>query len=62
MDQIELLGYFALEQNKKNNNHFYPALCYNPDCYILNIHCGDKLKYLGSLSSILCLLESNFFY
>lgn len=42
---------WRLEQNAKRNGNLYPTHGFGPLCHVLNIHRGDKMEYITSLSS-----------
>jgi len=42
---------WRLEQNTKRNGNLYPTHGFGPLCHLLNIHRGDKMDYVVSLSS-----------
>ena len=42
---------WRLEENAKRNGNLYPTHGFGPLCHILNIHRGDKMDYVVSLSS-----------
>lgn len=42
---------WRLEQNEKRNGNLYATHGFGPLCHVLNIHRGDKLDYIVSLSS-----------
>ncbi len=42
---------WRLEQNATRNGNLYPTHGFGPLCHILNIHRGDKMDYVVSLSS-----------
>ncbi len=42
---------WRLEQNAKRNGNLYPTHGFGPLCHILNIHRGDKMDYVVSLST-----------
>ena len=44
-------NYWRLTENTENNGNIYPTHGLGPICQILNIHRGDKMDYLVSLSS-----------
>jgi len=44
-------NYWRLTENTENNGNLYPTHGLGPVCQILNIHRGDKMDYLVSLSS-----------
>ena len=44
-------NYWRLEENTENNGNLYPTHGLGPVCQILNIHRGDKMDHLVSLSS-----------
>lgn len=44
-------GYWRLRYNEKHNGNPYPTHGLGPVCQILNIHRGDKMNYLVSMSS-----------
>jgi hypothetical protein len=43
--------YWRLKENAEGNGNLYPTHGLGPICQILNIHRGDKMEYLVSLSS-----------
>ncbi len=43
--------YWRLKENTENNGNLYPTHGLGPICQILNIHRGDKMDHLVSLSS-----------
>lgn len=43
--------YWRLKENTENNGNIYPTHGLGPVCQILNIHRGDKMDHLVSLSS-----------
>ncbi len=42
---------WRLEQNAENNGNLYPTHGLGPICHILNIHRGDRMDYLVSMST-----------
>jgi hypothetical protein len=52
---FDTTGYYwdmwRLKHNEKRNANLYPTHGFGPICHILNIHRGDKMDYLVSLSS-----------
>ena len=44
-------NYWRLKENTENNGNLYPTHGLGPVCQILNIHRGDKMDFLVSLSS-----------
>ncbi len=42
---------WRLEQNAKRNGNLYPTHGFGPLCHILNIHRGDRLEYVTSMST-----------
>jgi hypothetical protein len=44
-------NHWRLKENTENNGNLYPTHGLGPICQILNIHRGDKMDYLVSLSS-----------
>lgn len=42
---------WRLRHNEKRNANLYPTHGFGPICHILNIHRGDKMEYLVSMSS-----------
>lgn len=42
---------WRLKENEKRNGNLYPTHGFGPLCHILNIHRGDKMEYVTSLSS-----------
>ena len=52
---FDTTGYYwdmwRLRHNEKRNANLYPTHGFGPICHTLNIHRGDKMEYLVSLSS-----------
>ncbi len=52
---FDTTGYYwdmwRLKHNEKRNANLYPTHGFGPICHTLNIHRGDKMEYLVSLSS-----------
>jgi len=44
-------NYWRLTENEENNGNIYPTHGLGPICQILNIHRGDKMEHLVSMSS-----------
>ncbi len=42
---------WRLKENEQRNGNLYPTHGFGPLCHILNIHRGDKMEYVTSLSS-----------
>ncbi len=42
---------WRLEQNAKRNGNLYPTHGFGPLCHIMNIHRGDKLDFITSIST-----------
>ncbi len=42
---------WRLEQNAKRNGNLYPTHGFGPLCHILNIHRGDRMEYVTSMST-----------
>ena len=42
---------WRLEQNANNNGNLYPTHGLGPVCHVMNIHRGDKMDYLVSMST-----------
>ncbi len=42
---------WRLKENEKRNGNLYPTHGFGPICHIMNIHRGDRMEYVTSLSS-----------
>jgi hypothetical protein len=50
-DEKEYWDMWRLKHNEERNGNLYPTHGFGPLCHILNIHRGDKMEYLVSMSS-----------
>jgi predicted dehydrogenase len=50
-DSTSYWNMWRLKHNEKHNGNLYPTHGLGPICHIMNIHRGDKMEYLVSISS-----------